>query len=879
MLAVRWIILALLLLHPYSIAFAAAPPSLDAPSLALPKLGDTELRCLSPVILELTLITARPPDSATAGEWNFIDHEGHLHLPATNQITVTVGGTNYPIAAIGFKRRVVYAPLKKHDLRLGNYLYLQLLQPLTDHQTVEVKNPEAKLWPPTQKFATVFDPRRWSPAIHVNQVGYLPVLSKQAMIGYYLGSLGEMNLSASKSPPAFQVIEAGTGRTVYQGQLTARPDHGFPRATYQQVLEADFTEYKKPGEYRVSVPGLGVSFPFFISDDVAAAFARTYALGLYHQRCGTSNALPFTRFTHDPCHTAPAEIPVPQSAFPFTWQTIAQSSSDFATNPRHTAPQLKDEASQLYPFVKRGRISVAGGHHDAGDYSKYTINSAALIHYLVFAVDAFPGVGELDNLGLPESGDGRSDLLQEAKWEADFLARMQDDDGGFYFLVYPREREYEIDVLPDHGDPQVVWPKNTAATAAAVAALAQCGSSPRFKKEFPEAAALYLRQAKAGWEFLDRAITAHDRDGAYQKLTHYGNDFMHDDELAWAACEMFLATGDPGCHKKLLAWLKPTEETRLWGWWRLYASYGCAIRSYAFAAAAGRIKRDQLDTILLGRCEDEIIAAAQDQLRRSADCAYATSFPEETKRTGTAGWYFSGDAAFDLAVACQLAYPIYKDPRPKFLAAIIGNLNYEAGCNPVNISYLTGLGWQRPHEIVHQYAQNQRRSLPPDGIPIGNLQGGFSWLQQYQKELGDLSFPLDGDPVASYPLYDRWGDTFNLSTEFVIPNQARSLAYFAWLMARTPLKNQPWRFATATITQLSSESLLSNTLSFEIASPTLDLRDARIIWEARDQSPTFGKTFHFQPVNSGRQWVEVEAQLPDGRRLFAATNVTARAIR
>ena len=41
---------------------------------------------------------------------------------------------------------------------------------------------------------------------------------------------------------------------------------------------------------------------------------------------------------------------------------------------------------------------------------------------------------ELDNLGLPESGDGISDFLQLAKWEADFLVKMQDSDGGFYFL-------------------------------------------------------------------------------------------------------------------------------------------------------------------------------------------------------------------------------------------------------------------------------------------------------------------------------------------------------------------------------------------------------------------------------------------------------------
>src|SRR5206468_449239 len=151
-------------------------------------------------------------------------------------------------------------------------------------------------------------------------------------------------------------------------------------------------------------------------------------------------------------------------------------------------------SAQLYPFVNKGAIDVSGGHHDAGDYSKYTINSAALVHYLVFAADAFPGADALDNLGIPESGDGKSDLLQEAKWEADFLAKMQDADGGFYFLVYPKNRAYENDVLPDRGDPQIVWPKNTSATAAAVAALAQISSSPLFKQQFPaEAAAYFLK--------------------------------------------------------------------------------------------------------------------------------------------------------------------------------------------------------------------------------------------------------------------------------------------------------------------------------------------------------------------------------------------------
>ena len=135
--------------------------------------------------------------------------------------------------------------------------------------------------------------------------------------------------------------------------------------------------------------------------------------------------------------------------------------------------------------------------------------------------------------------------MQEAKWEADFLAKMQDTDGGFYFLVYPQNREYENNVTPDHGDPQVVWPKTTSVTR-------RRGRRPgpmRFlavvQATYPAAAALYLQKAQLGWKFLTNAVAKYGKNGAYQKITNYGDDFADQDELAWAACEMYLATGDP----------------------------------------------------------------------------------------------------------------------------------------------------------------------------------------------------------------------------------------------------------------------------------------------------------------------------------------------
>jgi hypothetical protein len=50
---------------------------------------------------------------------------------------------------------------------------------------------------------------------------------------------------------------------------------------------------------------------------------------------------------------------------------------------------------------------------------------------------------------------------------------------------------------------------------------------------------------------------------------------------------------------------------------------------------------------------------------------------------------------------------------------------------------------------------------------------------------------------------------------------------------------------------------------------------ARIVWEAANQEPVFGRTFSFAPARPGNQWIEAEAQLVDGRRVFAVTNFSA----
>ncbi len=378
-------------------------------------------------------------------------------------------------------------------------------------------NPAGNLWSSATSYSATADSLRFNPAIHVNQEGYLPNYAKQAMIGYYAGSLGELSI------PTNSALHRGRRHRDrrFSGDADTAPGFrlSYSPAPHQQVYQADFSSFTTPGQYRL-VAGMGGSMPFRIDEGIGMCFARAYALGLYHQRCGANLGLPYTRFAHAARHVAPAAFRCPPlisiSHGPPSPVTPLRRTTKIRPNRSLSEPR---QQTSLFPLINQGTIDTSGGHHDAGDYSKYTINSASLVHYLMFEVDSLPGVAALDNLGIPESGDGISDVMQEAKWESDYLVKLQDADGGFYFLTYPQTREYEDNVTPENGDPQVVWPKTTAVTAAATAALAQGASSPLFKKTYPAAAALYLQKAQLGWSFLTNAIAKHRKNGGYQKIT------------------------------------------------------------------------------------------------------------------------------------------------------------------------------------------------------------------------------------------------------------------------------------------------------------------------------------------------------------------------
>ena len=174
--------------------------------------------------------------------------------------------------------------------------------------------------------------------------------------------------------------------------------------------------------------------------------------------------------------------------------------------------------------------------------------------------------------------------------------------------------------------------------------------------------------------------------------------------------------------------------------------------------------------------------------------------------------------------------------------------------------------------------QNDGRVLPPSGIPIGNIQGGFSWLDKYQKELGGIELPArrrSGRAISDLrPLGRQFQPEHRIcDRQSGAQSGVPCVAHGANAFEKSAVESgqRPYRF--------KPKCRQGGVVTATVEASGLDLRQARIVWEARDQEPVFGETFRFKPAGGGSQWIEVEAQLPDGRRAFAVTNFNPGSLR
>lgn len=343
-----------------------------------------------------------------------------------------------PMGQLSFTDKKTGEEMRTKNAEILHCAFLELETPLK-------KNAGYTLTAPFGEVADFkFDAAFTNSAIKVNQVGYAPNAGrKYAYVGAWRGSLGALKFDLTGK--SFAIIKMSDGKTVYRGTLKRRIHDVFYKSgasfVGEEVWEADFSEFRELGEYVLSIDGLGRSLPFAVSNDAIGESFYTHAKGLYHKRCGIGKSRPFTAWVLGKCHT-----------------TVYRS--NFPPNNRHyKISQAKGDCGFFDSDGKRvdvdhfklialnastnAPVNVAGGWHDAADYDRrpyhFDVVCDLLAAYLYRPQNFSDG-----QLNIPESGNGRADILDEAVWGMDIWRSLQNSDGsvGTWIEADSHPKEY-----------------------------------------------------------------------------------------------------------------------------------------------------------------------------------------------------------------------------------------------------------------------------------------------------------------------------------------------------------------------------------------------------------------------------------------------------
>ncbi len=494
---------------------------------------------------------------------------------------------------------------------------------------------------------------------------------KVDQVGYPLN--GRKVALVSAAGRTFEVKRSGDNATIFQGKLSA----GAPDANSGDTLQAaDFSNLQQPGIYYLEIPGIGRSWTFSIGEDV---FSRTFYLAaraFYGQRCGTAVDLgpEFRGYTHAACHL---------------------------------------KGSFHGSSGKEGPRDNVGGWHDAGDYGRYMVNSGITTGTLLRAWELFGPKLTAIKLNIPETGNGTPDLLNEIRWNLEWMLKMQDDDGGVWHkqtsehfpgFVMPEEDRLVSLVIGTGSAPY----KSTCATAdlAAVGAIAARVYQP-YDQNF---AAKNLGAARQAWSWTERYPNVTFKNPPGISTGEYGDTDCGDERL-WAAAELWRTTGEAVYHRhfldnyaKYLPNLRaPSPES-----WREVAPMG--LWTYALATRQGS------DAQARAAIRQGALGAAREIVNRTRSNPYRVSLAATDYAWGSNG--LAANYGVQLLVTNALS------PDPAFVEIALDNLHYLLGRNTFSLSWVTQVGdnpYRHPH---HRPSGADKNPEPWPGLLSGGPNAG-----------------------------------------------------------------------------------------------------------------------------------------------------------
>jgi endoglucanase len=517
------------------------------------------------------------------------------------------------------------------------------------------------------------------PNVLVNQTGYLPKLPKLATIK-----------SASTAPLAWELHKQGGG-LVASGQTKVV---GTDAASGDQVHVADFSSVETPGKGYTLKVGADVSHPFDIAPDVYRKLKYDALAYFYHNRSGVEIAMPYAtdkQWTRPAGHLADKAVPC-----------LEKSGCDY-------------------------KLDVTGGWYDAGDHGKYVVNGGISAWTMMNQYERGKAFGSVDDfadgkMNIPEKKNGVPDILDEARWEMEFMLKMQVPDGQPRAgMVHHKIHDKEwtaLGIRPDQ-DPidRFLWPPSTTATLNLAATAAQAA---RIYEKIDKAfAARCLTAAERAW----KAAEANPKEFAGSAAVGGGPYDDHDtsDEIYWAAAELFVTTGkdvyktamqqSPHYKKVPTAFDAdgiPTSMT-----W----DHVGALGTISLAVAPNKLPANEVSD-----CRNAVRAAADTYLGLIDQQGYRVPF-----RPGKKGYPW-GSNSFVLNNALVMALAGDFSGDAKYLYGVGEAMNYILGRNPMDMSYVTGYGarpLEHPHHRFWSHQANAKFPPPPPGAVSGGPNSGL----------------------------------------------------------------------------------------------------------------------------------------------------------
>lgn len=493
--------------------------------------------------------------------------------------------------------------------------------------------------------------------IHVNQVGYAVNGKKLAILANGSGE--------------FLVYKKGEVSPVFKGESSKSDTsliNDLDEASNDGIAYLDFSPLCDSGEYYITSMDV-VSPSFFIAKDVYKDVKNGLLKGFYYQRCGTKLEKEYANeYAHECCHLV---------------------------------------KGRLYEKVNV-ECDITGGWHDAGDYGRYVTAGAVAVYDLLLSYEMFPHVFD-DNLGIPESRNDIPDILDEARYELEWLLKMQNKNtGGVYHkattqyfcgMIMPEEEKEEI----------YIYQESVVATGDFAAVMAM--GYKIFKKFDMEFASKMLDSARKAYDWL---MENGNRPGFKNPQDCYTGEYGDKDsrdEIFFAAALLYEVTNEEKYHNYMKANYQSDMDKVSLGWASIggYASF-----SYLYL---GKKEPSLVDENMYSYLKELLQKKASEYVSIANKEGYKVLLSPTKYRWGSNMDLLNG------AEFLILSYGLYG--KEEYLDIIRDSFHYILGRNPMGVSYVTGFGSQCVNNIHHRpsAADGVLKAVPGllSGGPNSNL--------------------------------------------------------------------------------------------------------------------------------------------------------------